>query len=161
MKNIFIGVIIIIIGLFISLGPQFLFKSCKPGMSTSANSTVDDECCTETEVSSCCSVDLSNIPICYWTVRAEVGIGFLIISLGACLIIFSNIKIQFGLLIGTFFSGIIALFMPLTLIGGCSSIDMLCHKVAFPALIIESIILIIFSSIILTIFYLQKHIVEK
>ena len=157
-KNIIFSTIIIILGLFIALGPQFLFKVC--GLKMSISNNIDD-CCLEPEVNSCCTPMKNSFPICYWTARAEIGIGLLIVALGACIIVFNDRKTKLGLYIGTFLSSLIALFLPYTLIGGCSSIDMLCHKLAFPALTIESIILLIFSVIMVMINFLQKQAIEK
>jgi FtsH-binding integral membrane protein len=111
-KNILIGDAITICGLLISLGPQFLFKAC--------------------------GVHGDSPPLCFYSVRAELGVGLIIAALGVCLLIFSDIKIQQGLNIGLFFIGIIALFITIWLIGGCSSETMRCHKVAFPPLIVIS-----------------------
>ena len=72
------------------------------------------------------------------------------------MIVFTDPKTQLGLLIGTFFASLVALFIPHTLIGGCASMEILCHRVAFPALTAESIILLIFSTVLLTIIALQK-----
>lgn len=148
MKKMIIRLIVIVFGLLISLGPQFLFKVC--GSTMMSSGTIDD-CCIEPEVSSCCAPVISSRSVCYWTARAEIGIGLLIVALGACLIFFTDLKTQLGLLIGIFLASIIALFIPYTLIGGCASMDMQCHRIAFPALTAESIVLLIFSAVVLTV----------
>jgi hypothetical protein len=99
MKKLIISTIVIMIGLLISLGPQFLFKICRPAIVSSGNI---DDCCAEPEVNSCCVPTVSNLPVCYWTARAEIGMGLLIIALGICMIVFTDPKTQLGLLIGTF-----------------------------------------------------------
>jgi hypothetical protein len=124
-KDIIFGVTVIIIGLFIAFGPQYVFKVCAHGEGSYA--------------------------LCHWTAQAEVGIGLLIAALGACVIVFADAKTRLGLFIGIFFAGIVALAIPHFLIGGCGSLAMRCRKVAFPALTIESVILLVFSAIILTI----------
>jgi len=124
-RSIIFGSVVVVLGLLIAFGPQFLFKVC---------------------VVNCCCAD---IPHCHWSVQAEIGIGLLIVSLGICLIVFPDSKTHLGLFIGIFFAGIVALFIPHTLIGGCDVKTMACRKVAFPALTIESIILVIFSVIML------------
>jgi len=120
-RQLIYGIAVIASGLLIALGPQFLFKLC----------AVD--CCDE-------------IPICHWSGQAELGIGFLIAGLGACMIIFTDRKTQLGLLIGTFLASIIALAIPHMLIGGCEMMEMSCHRVAFPALTVESVILMLFTT---------------
>jgi hypothetical protein len=124
-KDIIFGVTVIVIGLFIAFGPQYVFKVCAHGEGSYA--------------------------LCHWTAQAEVGIGLLIAALGACVIVFADAKTRLGLFIGIFFAGIVALAIPHFLIGGCGSLAMRCRKVAFPALTVESVILLVFSAIILTI----------
>jgi len=153
MKKIIIGVIVIILGLFISLSPQFLFKVCDLSLASSENA---DDCCAEPEVNSCCAPSASSFPICHWTARAEIGIGLLIVALGACMIVFTDPKTQLGLIIGVFMASIIALAIPNFLIGGCSSLIMRCRRIAFPALNVESVILLVFSIIRLTVIAMQK-----
>ena len=121
-KSIISGSVIVVPGLLIALGPQFLFRVCAAGCD-------------------CCGV----IPTCHWSAQAEIGIGMLIASLGICFIIFNDPKIQFGLNIGILFSGIIALFIPHFLIGGCEADTMACHRLAFPAITIICIFLFVCS----------------
>ena len=129
-KAIIFGAIVITFGLLIALGPQFLFKVCAHGE--------------------------DGFPRCHWSAQAEIGIGLLIIALGACMIVFTDSKIHLGLLIGILLSSIIALAIPNMLIGGCGMMSMQCRKVAFPALTAESVVLLVFSAIILTIIAIKK-----
>jgi hypothetical protein len=93
MKKIIISsLVVIVLGLLIALGPRLLFKICEHGE--------------------------NGYPMCHWSARAEIGIGLLIASLGICLIVFHDSKTHLGLFIGIFLAGIIALFIPHTLIGG-------------------------------------------
>jgi len=119
-RNIIFGSVVIVLGLLIALGPQFLFKVC-----------VREECC--------------DYPHCHWSAQAEIGMGFLIAALGICMIVFTDPKTHLGLSIGIFLAGINALFIPHSLIGGCDSMAMACHRVGFPAITVESIILLVFS----------------
>jgi hypothetical protein len=118
-KNIIISTVVIALGLLISFGPQFLFKVCEAG---------------------CCG-NLCNI-----TAFAEVGIGLFIVALGACMLVYTDLKTQLGFVIGLFMASIVALAIPHILIGGCAGLEMDCRRVAFPALTIESVILLIFSA---------------
>lgn len=153
-KNIITGTVVIILGLLIALGPQFLFRVCDHAtvsvtdVGDSGDCGGDDGCG--------CGDPVSSFPQCHWSARAEIGIGFLIAALGACLIVFAETKIQLGLLIGIFFANIIALAVPHTLIGGCDSMTMACRRVAFPALTVEGIILLVFSGIMMGYFAMQK-----
>jgi len=107
--------------LLIALGPQFLFKVC-----TFHNGA---------------------FPLCHWSAQAELGMGMLVAALGLCFIIFSDSKTQQGFAIGIFLTGIIVLGIPYALIGGCTAKTMACHKIAFPALTVEGVILLAYSAV--------------
>ena len=113
------GVAAIVLGLLIALGPQFLFKVCEPMG--------------------------ENFMKCYWSAQAEIGIGAVIAALGVALILFANLKTRLGLTIGILLSGILALLIPHALIGGCAMESMQCRKIAFPAITVISILLLIGS----------------
>jgi hypothetical protein len=123
MKNrIISGGAVIVFGLLIALGPQFLFKVCP---------VVD-----------------GMYMKCHWSARAEIGIGGpLIAGLGIALIFFANPKIRLGLTIGIFLSGVLALLIPHVLIGGCAMHSMVCRKAAFPAITVMSILLLIAAAL--------------
>jgi len=129
-KVIICGSIVIALGLLIGLGPQFLFKVCDHGE--------------------------TGYQHCHWSAQAETGIGFLIVALGACMFVFTDPKTHLGLLIGILLASIIALAVPHFLIGGCRMMTMRCHRVAFPALTIESIVLLMFSAIMITVIVMKK-----
>jgi hypothetical protein len=131
-KIIISGAAVVVVGLLIALGPQLLFKVCTHGE--------------------------SSFPLCHWSARVEIGVGLLIAALGICLIIFPDSKTHLGLFIGIFLAGIIALFIPYTLIGGCTAEAMACRKAAFPALTVESILLVVFSVVMTALIETKKHI---
>jgi len=131
-KIIIIGAAVIVLGLLIALGPQFLFKVC--------------------------GHEEDSFPRCHWSAQAEIGIGLLIAALGVCMIVFTEPKTRLGLSIGIFLSGIIALSIPHALIGGCGMMSMACRKVAFPALTVESVILLIFSAVIVVVYEMKNPI---
>jgi len=164
-KVVIVSSVVILLGLLISLGPQFLFKVCDSNMTSSektSSANADDDCCAEPAQAGqakndCCAPAASSLPICTWSARAEIGIGFLIAALGACMIVFTDLKTHLGLLIGVFLASIIALGIPHALIGGCSSLTMRCHRVAFPALTVESIVLLVFSAVMITLIAVKKQ----
>ena len=123
-KNIIKSVVIIVLGLLIALGPKFLFRTCQSG------------CCTD-------------IPQCYWSSQALLGMGMLIAALGICLFIFIDSNTQIGLLIGVFLSSIVAIGIPNAIIGGCSAPAMACRRVAFPVVTVICIILLVFTVVML------------
>jgi hypothetical protein len=128
--SIVFGIVVIALGMFIALGPQFLFKVCAHGE--------------------------DGYPHCYWSAQAEIGMGLLIVALGVCIIVFADPKTLLGLLIGVFLASFIALSIPNMLIGGCGMMSMQCRRVAFPALTVESVILLIFSAVMVAVISMQK-----
>ena len=129
-SKIIFGAVVAALGLLISLGPQFLFHICGHGE--------------------------SNFPQCYWSGQAEIAVGFIIVALGICMIIVKDPKTILGLAIGVFLASLVALFIPHSLIGGCSSPNMKCQKIGFPALTAESIVSILFS-IFIVVFLDKKY----
>ncbi|MDR0624344.1 MAG: DUF4418 family protein [Treponema sp.] len=130
MKNrIITGGAVLVFGLLIALGPQFLFKVCP--------------------------VAGDMIMKCHWSARAELGIGGPVIAvLGIALVFFANPKTRLGLSIGVFLSGVLALLIPHALIGGCGNHTMACRKIAFPAITVISILLLITAA--LNVIYLSR-----
>ncbi|MDR1147372.1 MAG: DUF4418 family protein [Spirochaetaceae bacterium] len=120
------GAAAIVLGLLVALGPQFLFKVCEPTPTLLHTN--------------------GNFMKCHWTAQAEVGVGLLITALGIALTIFASPKTRLGLVIGILFSGVLALLIPHVLIGGCGADTMTCRKVAFPAITVISILLLIGGS---------------
>jgi hypothetical protein len=117
-KQLTSGITVIILGLLIALGPQFLFKACN---------TAEE-----------------NFPRCHWSVLAEIGTGIIITALGICILLFLNEpKTRLGLSIGIFFTGIVALLIPHVLIGGCNMMSMRCRRVTFPVLSAVCIVLLL------------------
>jgi hypothetical protein len=126
-KQLVYGTTVIIAGLLVALGPQFLFKVCN----------VMDE----------------NFPICHWSAQAEIGTGILITALGICILLFlDESKIRLGLSIGIFFTNIVALLIPHVLIGGCNMMSMRCRRIAFP--ILSAICIVLLLTTITNIIYL-------
>lgn len=121
-KSFIFSTVVILLGLLIALGPQFLFKVC--------------------------SIHGGTLPLCHWSARAELGLGMLIAALGVCLFVFTDLKTQLGLYIGIFLTSIIALSIPHALVGGCKANTMACHKIAFPAITIICVITLVFSAVI-------------
>ena len=143
-KSVIVSAVVIALGLFIAFGPQYLFKLCSPAMMSAEIS--NEDCCEDDGACGCGSAVLS-FPVCYWSGRAEIGIGLLIAALGICFIVFTDPKTHLGLTIGVFLSSIIALAIPHVLIGGCNSMSMACRKLSFPVLSIICVITLIGSII--------------
>jgi hypothetical protein len=75
---------------------------------------------------------------CFWTARAELGIGALIVILGALLIVFKSRQLRIGLSLAAALNGILALLVPTLLIGVCDHASMQCRIGTLPALVILS-----------------------
>jgi hypothetical protein len=84
---------------------------------------------------------------CFWTRRAELGIGLVIVVLGVLTLVFKSSQIRLGLGIGVFLNGVLALLIPATLIGVCEHAHASCRVLALPALSVLSSILILISVI--------------
>jgi uncharacterized membrane protein YedE/YeeE len=129
-KSIIFGSTVIALGFLIAISPQFLFKVC--------------------------SAHSGAFPLCHWTARAELGMGMLIAALGICLIVFNDPKTQIGLVIGVLFASILVLGIPHALIGGCKASTMACRRVAFPAITVIGIILLVYSIIVVVYSEMEK-----
>jgi len=157
-KVIISGAIVILLGLLIALGPQFLFKVCAPmPVSDEAESAEAHE----TGDAAPDNVENPHVTTyayshCHWSAQAEIGLGLLIVALGGCMLVFTDRKTHLGLLIGIALASIIALAVPHFLIGGCNNMSMKCHRVGFPALTVESALLLVFTAIMITIIALEK-----
>jgi len=150
MKKRIIGIVFIALGLLLALGPQFLFKVCpvngdmpammgdKPAMMGDKPAMMGDK--------PAMMGGRQPMP-CHWSAQAEIGVGAVIAALGIALIVFTCVKIRLGLVIGIFLSGINALLIPYALIGGCAMDNMPCRKIAFPAITVIGILLLVASGI--------------
>jgi hypothetical protein len=117
MKNrILGGVLIILSGALVALGPQFLFTIC-------------DQTHHHDDVHS----------ICYWTAQAAIGIGIVLGLLGIAYLIFADQKVRSGLSIGIAGSFVLLLLIANVLIGVDAMPDMPCQLATLPALNIISI----------------------
>jgi len=134
-KQLIYGITVIILGLLVALGPQFLFKVC--------------------------AAHSGAFPLCHWTARAELGMGMLIAALGICLIVFTDSKTRIGLTIGILFASILVIGLPHALIGGCKGDAMACRRVAFPAITVIGIVLLVFSIIIVVYSEMKKPSAEE
>ncbi len=124
MKNKFIfGFLSIAIGLLIALGPLTIFPVC--GVHEHSEEVMK----------------------CFWTARAELGVGFSISILGLLSIISGNPKFRLGLTAAILLNGILALLFPSVLIGVCGSTHMNCRALTLPALFILSSLIVTASVI--------------
>jgi len=150
--RIIFGAIIIVLGLFVAIGPQVMFKPCD-NMLTVTDGTIKDDG----------TVNITRrVPMrCVWTAGVDLGIGIMIALLGAALIIFPSVKVRFGLAIGTLLASIFTFLLHQNVpepnsifIGVCRGAAMLCRQGFAQALTSLSILLILSSA--LYVVYLAK-----
>ncbi|MFP3042780.1 DUF4418 family protein [Treponema primitia] len=114
---VFFAFLFIIIGLLIAIGPLTLFPVCE--------------------------VMGTMIMKCFWTARAELGIGLVIAILGALGLWFKSPQIRLGLGIGVFLNALLALLIPTVLIGVCDHGHASCRVLTLPALTVLSNLLLL------------------
>ena len=120
MKNrIISGLLFTLTGVLVILIPTVLFPVCDSGMMKMS---------------------------CYYTKRAEIGVGALIAVIGLVSLLISDKKIRIGLAISEFFNAALVLLFPLKLTGLCKMSDMACRVKTEPALIVISIVIFIISA---------------
>lgn len=149
MKNrLFTGVLFILLGLLIAFGPQTIFPVC--GVHTSKQPAVQDSASDGHQNVPSGSMQMTpasedagqqmtagkTVMKCHWTGRAEIGIGLLIALVGFFLLVFPSVQVRLGLSLALVPGGILALLLPLALIGVCGSSKMTCRSLTLPALIL-------------------------
>ena len=91
---------------------------------------------------------------CFWTGRAEVGVGCLIIAIGILMLFCQKIFLRMGLSMAIVCISLFALAIPTVLIGVCDNQMMRCNMGAKPALVLLSLLLFIVA--LVNTFYLNK-----
>ena len=91
---------------------------------------------------------------CFWTGRAEVGVGCLIIAIGILMLFCQKIFLRMGLSMAIACISLFALAIPTVLIGVCDNKMMRCNMGAKPALVLLSLLLFIVA--LVNTFYLNK-----
>ncbi|MBD8047464.1 MAG: DUF4418 family protein [Clostridium argentinense] len=130
MKNrVGIGIIYLIAGVLLIFGPQTFIPVCPQG---------------------------EKIMKCFWTQRAELGIGILFMASGVCVFLTKSELIRLGISISNVFLGVLTFLVPFVLIGGCKNLDMTCRSITFPIFYVIASVVIIVS--FLNCFYLRKNI---
>lgn len=121
------GVLFILLGGLIAIGPQTFFKVCDT---------------------------TEKMMKCHWTAQAELGVGALIAVLGILILVIASRQIRIGITIGIVLNGILTILIPNALIGVCKSNHMHCHALTLPALTLLGIVTVVVG--IVNIIYLSK-----
>lgn len=127
MKNRFIsGSVAAALGLLTALVPVCIFPACSKVIETAAGGTVPMRC--------------------FWSGRAEMGIGLLILC-GGILIIFSKSPFtRAGIGMMTALAGVLVILVPNLLIGGCDMHTMPCRMTTFPAVTVLGVLTFVFCA---------------
>jgi hypothetical protein len=121
MKNrLLSGITVAVLGLLIALVPVCIFPACTKLIETAAGGAVPMKC--------------------FWSGRAEIGIGLLILCGGVLLAVFRSPLTRIGVSAMTALAGVLGLLVPTLLIGGCEMPTMTCRMTTFPAVIVLSIL---------------------
>lgn len=91
---------------------------------------------------------------CFWTLRAELGIGSLVIAVGVLMLFSRTIFVRMGLTMSLACISLLAAAIPTILIGVCPNEMMRCNMGAKPALVLLSGLSFVVS--IINLVYLNK-----
>lgn len=91
---------------------------------------------------------------CFWTARAELGLGIVVIWGGLLLLLMRALAVRTGVCLVLLAVTVLAASLPLGLIGMCRMADMPCRAGTLPALVLLSILLCLF--LLGNLFYLRK-----
>ncbi|OCG39539.1 hypothetical protein A9G28_09140 [Gilliamella sp. Fer1-1] len=155
MKNrIISSSIFIVIGVLIILFPLYILPVCPPP--EAVTTPIDTMSSTSSELAHSGHMHASTGKImkCFWTARAEIGIGCLVITIGTLLLISSTAFVRMGLNMALACISLLAIAIPTILIGVCSNEMMRCNMGAKPALVLLSSLLFIIA--IINTYYLNK-----
>lgn len=118
-KGLLFGIVIAVLGLLVALVPVCIFPTCTKEIETAAGGTVPMNC--------------------FWSGQAEIGIGILILCGGLLLAFLRPPLMRAGVGVMTALTGVLGIFVPTVLIGGCEMPTMTCQMTTFPALILFNI----------------------
>ena len=132
MKNrIIFAAVFVLLGLLVILAPTVLFSVCESEMKMA----------------------------CFFTKKAEIGVGLVIAALGVIYFFLKNKDIRLGISIAQFLNAGLVLAFPAKLTGLCKMSDMACRVKTYPALIVLSVLLALTAAV--NIVFLIKSESEK
>ncbi|MDR3282386.1 MAG: DUF4418 family protein [Candidatus Methanoplasma sp.] len=119
-----IALVLVVLGLLIAIGPQphiGPFHVCEHDMVAGIKN------------------------VCYWTARAELGMGAAIVLLSVLSIFVKSKDTRTGLGVGILATSVLALLVPTVLIGVCAGAMMTCRTTTLPALTAIGVLAVVFS----------------
>ena len=78
---------------------------------------------------------------CYFTKKAEIGLGIVIAAIGALYFFFKNEGVRLGLSLSQILLTALVVLYPTKLIGICKNTEMACRVKTLPALIVVTVLL--------------------
>lgn len=120
-----VGIIVIALGVLVALIPIVIFPVCNNMIELINGKTLFMKC--------------------HWTARSELLIGILIVFDGILTIGFKKHETRIALSIMLFLFGLTALLIPTVVIGMCETATMVCRVGTEPALIVVSVITMVFG----------------
>jgi hypothetical protein len=121
-NRIVVGILTIITGVLLAVGPQTLFKICEQSHHEGHS-------------------------VCYWTAQATIGIGIVLALLGLLYVVFSDPGVRVGLSIGIASLLVLTFLIANVLIGVEDSAMMPCRLATLPALNIISVLAFALSAV--------------
>ena len=140
------SLVYIIIGILFILFPMYILPVC-PSESVNLPTAMQGQV-------EHMHTGVGKIMKCFWTGRAEVGVGSLIIAIGILMLFCQKIFLRMGLSMAIACISLFALAIPTVLIGVCDNQMMRCNMGAKPALVLLSLLLFIVA--LVNTFYLNK-----
>lgn len=140
------SLVYIIIGILFILFPMYILPVC-PSESVNLPTAMQGQV-------EHMHTGVGKIMKCFWTGRAEVGVGCLIIAIGILMLFCQKIFLRMGLSMAIACISLFALAIPTVLIGVCDNQMMRCNMGAKPALVLLSLLLFIVA--LVNTFYLNK-----
>ena len=129
-KRYITGIFYIITGFLIAAGPVFIFPVCE---------------------------DMGDKRMkCFWTMRAEIGVGAVIGLLGVIILFTASKEIRIGIESALILLFVYAVLIPDVLIGVCGGNHMRCKTLTLPALNIIGAVGIVYS--VVSVFLLVKSV---
>ena len=116
MSRVVTGLVLILAGGLIAVVPQFILPVCESAVATASGGSVPMKC--------------------FWTARAELGTGALIVFGGLLLCVCKDAGTRFGAAAVTAAAALLAVAFPTVLIGVCGSETMACRMGTLPALVL-------------------------
>ncbi|MCX8648964.1 DUF4418 family protein [Gilliamella sp. B2776] len=141
------SLVYIIIGILFILFPLYILPVCPPETVNLPTATMHGQ-------AEHVHAGVGKIMKCFWTGRAEIGVGSMIIAIGILMLFCRKIFLRMGLSMAVACISLFAAAIPTILIGVCSNEMMRCNMGAKPALVLLSVLLFIVS--LVNIFYLNK-----